>query len=113
MGVCALRRGLTAASKPKQTFLACCDGSAGLWRARGESASAPLSRTRLRDHVPSAALSRTWQPWPPLPYAVDTVDAVDAVDPVGTVDAVDAVGTVGTVDAVDPVGAVGTAIRSS
>ena len=57
MGVCALRRGLTAASKPNQPFLGCCDGSGGLWRARGESASAPLSRTRLRDHVPSAALS--------------------------------------------------------
>ena len=34
MGVCALRRGLTAASKPNQPFLGCCDGSAGLWRAR-------------------------------------------------------------------------------
>ena len=56
MGVCALRRGLTAASKPNQPFLGCCDGSGGLWRARGESASAPLSRTRLRDHVPSACV---------------------------------------------------------
>ena len=57
MGVCALRRGLTAASKPKQTFLACCDGSAGLWRARGEPASAPLGTSV--SSAPSAALSWT------------------------------------------------------
>jgi len=57
MAYCALRRGLTAASKPKQTFLACCDGSAGLWRARGEPASAPLGTSV--SSAPSAALSWT------------------------------------------------------